>query len=310
MKASAELRERFTWRTLILSSGELTLADHMNEGGKKVRAGQEVRLADIPADAGAGHGLFEDLHGFESGAEFSMKLKQNAERYHGAAFKQFVQMINESREKLKKGYPQDAAIFKKDHLPAESSSQVRRLAERMILVATAGEFATACGLTGWENGAAIAAAGRCFRDWIEGRGGTDRQEEIQIVNHIRRFIEMHGESRFALVLERNGQLVLADDSRTIANRAGYRRHFGDGMEYLVMKEVFNGELCAGFNRKTVIEVLAKRGILHVASDGRSQMTRRLPNIGPAKVYVLTPRVVADGEEEASEVKSETSDSVE
>lgn len=310
MKASAELRERLTWRTLILSSGELTLADHMSEGGKRVRAGQEVRLADIPADAGAGYGLFENLHGFANGAEFSVQLKQNAERYHGVALRLFLKHVVESPETVKASHQKVATLFRARYIPQGSSSQVCRLAERMILVATAGEFATECGLTGWENGEAIAAAGRCFESWIESRGGTDRQEEIQIVNHIRRFIEMHGESRFALVLERDGQLILADDLRTIPNKAGFRRRSGDGMEYLVQKEVFNGELCAGFNRKTVVEVLAKRGILHVASDGRSQLTRRLPNIGPTKVYVLTPLVVADGEEEIPVVESEANDSVE
>ena len=51
-------RPTATWRLLFLSSGEIGLADHMREAGKRVRAGQEVRLADLPADAGAGHGLF------------------------------------------------------------------------------------------------------------------------------------------------------------------------------------------------------------------------------------------------------------
>ena len=33
---------------------------------KKVTAGQQVRVIDLPADAGAGLGLFEDLHGFQN----------------------------------------------------------------------------------------------------------------------------------------------------------------------------------------------------------------------------------------------------
>ena len=51
-------RPAAAWRLLFLTSGEVRLGDHMREVGKRTRAGQEIRLADLPADAGAGHGLF------------------------------------------------------------------------------------------------------------------------------------------------------------------------------------------------------------------------------------------------------------
>lgn len=47
-------RARKTWRVLFLSTGEVTLAAKMGEAGKRIMAGQEVRLVNIPADAGAG----------------------------------------------------------------------------------------------------------------------------------------------------------------------------------------------------------------------------------------------------------------
>lgn len=59
---SGAARARLSWRLLFLSAGELGLADHMAEGGKRTRTGQEVRMADIPADAGQGMGAFECLH--------------------------------------------------------------------------------------------------------------------------------------------------------------------------------------------------------------------------------------------------------
>ena len=53
-----EARQRKTWRTLFLSTGELTLGAKLAEAGKKVMAGQEVRLVNLPADAGAKLGVF------------------------------------------------------------------------------------------------------------------------------------------------------------------------------------------------------------------------------------------------------------
>jgi hypothetical protein len=50
------------WRVLFLSAGEESLAGLMARAGKQPTAGQEIRLADIEADAGQGLGLFDVLH--------------------------------------------------------------------------------------------------------------------------------------------------------------------------------------------------------------------------------------------------------
>jgi uncharacterized protein (DUF927 family) len=47
-------RRRQIWRSLFLSTGELTLAAKMGEANKRVMAGLEVRLVTLRADAGAG----------------------------------------------------------------------------------------------------------------------------------------------------------------------------------------------------------------------------------------------------------------
>ena len=60
-------RSAKAWRVLFLSTGEIGLADKIGEdprSRKRLMAGQEVRVIDLPADAGAGLGLFEELHGF------------------------------------------------------------------------------------------------------------------------------------------------------------------------------------------------------------------------------------------------------
>ena len=48
-------------RCLFLSNGEIGIAEKVAEDGhgRKVTAGQQVRVIDIPAVAGAGLGLFE-----------------------------------------------------------------------------------------------------------------------------------------------------------------------------------------------------------------------------------------------------------
>jgi putative DNA primase/helicase len=55
----------------------------MAEAGKRMRAGQELRMVDMPADAGAGLGLFETVHDFEGGAALAQHLAKACEQTHG-----------------------------------------------------------------------------------------------------------------------------------------------------------------------------------------------------------------------------------
>ena len=79
-----------SWRTLVLSTGEVSLADRIKEEGFRVQAGQTVRLIDIPADAGVGLGLFEDLHGFASPRELSDAIRKAAATHYGHPSRAFI----------------------------------------------------------------------------------------------------------------------------------------------------------------------------------------------------------------------------
>jgi putative DNA primase/helicase len=83
------LRRIADWRTLVLSTGEVTFADRLREVGRSARAGQEVRLVDLPADAGAGLGLFEHLHSFAAPAALADHLRQAAGGFTGRRFGPF-----------------------------------------------------------------------------------------------------------------------------------------------------------------------------------------------------------------------------
>jgi putative DNA primase/helicase len=81
-------RARRTWRTVFLSTGEVPLSVKMGESGAATRAGQEVRLANIPADAGAGLGVFQKLHGKADGTALAVHLREAGRSYYGTAARQ------------------------------------------------------------------------------------------------------------------------------------------------------------------------------------------------------------------------------
>ena len=164
-------RARLSWRLLFLSAGELGLADHMAEGMKRTRTGQEVRMADIPADAGAGMGAFENLHGMEGGAAFSRHLANTCGAVYGTPGRAWVEWLTEHFDTIRPCVKESAAALAGQLIPEAASGQVHRVGERFALVGAAGELATQAGLTGWEPGESERAARACFNAWMAARGG-------------------------------------------------------------------------------------------------------------------------------------------
>ena len=197
------------WRLLFLSSGELSLADKMAEAGKRVRAGQEVRLVDIPADAGAGMGIFENLHGAASPGEFAEMLREAAARCYGAPIRLYLDALTErlaaDRDGLRALLETNRREFMAKHLPASASPQVRSVCGRFALVAAAGSLATIFGITGWPDEEAERAAGICFRAWLERRGSAEDQEIESGIRQVIRYLEEHGSSRFEPAWENGGE---------------------------------------------------------------------------------------------------------
>jgi uncharacterized protein (DUF927 family) len=94
MRRDATTRDVTTWRLMFLSTGETGLAAKMQEAGRRARAGQEVRVVDLPADAGRGLGLFEQLHEFATPDALARHLRRTAETTHkGYAARVFLEQI-------------------------------------------------------------------------------------------------------------------------------------------------------------------------------------------------------------------------
>ena len=267
-----------SWRCMILSTGEKGLAEKIAEEGGRVQAGQMVRLIDVPADAGAGMGIFEDLHGHESPRVFADALRHAAATDHGHAARFFIGKFLEAPDiaaQLHAALDAGLSIL----CPAEASGQVQRVARRFLLCAVAGEMATDWGLLPWSNGEALQAVKACFDAWLAVRGGSGAAEDDAIIAQVSLFIEQHGASRFQ---------DADNPDATCINRVGFRRNAGAGTEFYILPESFRAEVCKGVNHRRAASVLLDRGML-LPGDSRSY-TRRpsfdLPGFGRKRCYVL------------------------
>jgi putative DNA primase/helicase len=277
-----QARQKSSWRLLYLSSGEITLADHMIDGGKKAKAGQAVRLADIPADAGCNMGIFEVLNGIDTPSNLAETLKMNCAQHYGTAFPRFIESVIDDYDGVIEDVKMYRDEFQQRNAHEGASSQVHRVLNRFATVAAAGEMATVLGITGWAPGDASEAAKRCFDSWLSARGGAGMQEVTALLAQVRAFFEANGESRFSL----KG----VKDQRVIHNRAGIREIIDGVTEYGVFPQAFS-EICAGFDRKWAAKVLVEKGIIIPASEKKYQKTLRVADLGPVKVYHITSKVL-------------------
>lgn len=272
------VRSRYEWRLLFLSAGEIGLAQHIREAGKKAKAGQEVRLIDIPADAGCSLGIFETLHGFSSGAELSKALNAAAGQYYGTAALAFLEKITKFDyfAILPELIKTLCAQFIKKYLPPQSGGQVYRVCERFALIAAAGELATDFGITAWEMGCSEVAAASCFKTWLDYRGGAGNQEQASLLAQVQAFFEAHGLSRF----EDFNRI----SEQHIHNRVGFKRKNGNKSEYFVLPEMFRREICQGFDARWAARLLVDVGMLKPGSEGKPQSVHRLSGEGLRKCY--------------------------
>jgi uncharacterized protein (DUF927 family) len=279
------LRGTPEWRTVFLSSGEISLADHIAQSGRRVRGGQEVRVVNLPADAGKGFGLFEDLHGKRDGDEFARYLQKASREYYGAPIRSFLRHIVGRLDELRSRYKTFSEEVLKDMLPDTPIGAVSRVAHRFALAAFAGELATEIGLTGWEPEEATDAAKALFQTWLDARGTSGSTDEEAAVRQVRAFLEQHGSSRFQRLrhpvkVDSKGVAAtdeenLITDDRAVINRAGFVKpdNAGDISEYFIAPEVFRGEVCKGFDYRMVARALQSRALL-ISDKKPDCLTRR------------------------------------
>jgi putative DNA primase/helicase len=179
------------------------------------------------------------------------------------------------------------AEFTASTVPARCDGQIDRAAQRLALIAAAGELATALELVPWQLGEAREAAAWALTKWIEGRGGMEPAEVRQAIEQVRLFIEQHGESRFEALDD--------PDARPVNNRAGWRKGSGPDCEWLVPPEVWKSEICNGLDSTMVARTLAERGMLLRVGDG-FQPVRKIDGANK-RVYVVTAKIFDGGGDE-------------
>jgi uncharacterized protein (DUF927 family) len=293
---TGEARDRATWRVLFLSTGEVGLEAKMMEANKTAATGLNIRLVDLTADAGRGMGVFEDIHDKKDAATLADHLREASRQYYGTAIREFLEQLSKLRADGSGDLDTLVASFREEftnaYVPQDADGQVRSVAGRFSLIAAAGELAAAFGVTGWPEGVAKDAAGKCFRIWLTSRGHAGAGEDQKAVAQIRHFLIQHGASRFE---DPNGGAGdgESDTPRTIYNRVGWRipSQSAAGYDYAIPKDMWEKEVCRGVEPQQAARVLKERGLLVRTEDGRLMTKVTIPGQGRPRVYLISGSIV-------------------
>lgn len=305
-------RKRRTWRLLFLSSGEVSLAQHMELAAKTPRAGQEVRMLDVPLDAGQGMGGLEALHGFDRPGQLADAITSAAARVYGQAGREWLAWAARNFDTLPGRLRDLVRQYLDDFVPEAAAEQVRRAGTRFALVAAAGELATEAGITGWEPGQAAWATRQCFNAWLAARGHLDNGEHVSMLRQVQAYLEKNGDLQFtwmhratddhraATPLRAGFKRLVDADGQALKIDAGTdwidkrsteesRTTQGALVEFMVLPQAFSREVCKGFDPNAVATVLRAAG--HLRTDGQRLTNRvRLPGMGKVAVFHIKPSI--------------------
>lgn len=291
---SGALRRRSEWRVMVLSTGEIGLADHMRSAkrGERTMAGQELRLLDLPADAGAGFGAWQSLHNRASPAAFSDAIKAACAAHYGHAGPAFVRGLVADPSHWEGEAKRRAKAFVAKATQYGDSGQANRGAARFAAVAAAGEMAVTLGVVPWRAGEAEAAALACFNAWAAGFGRSGLREHRQILERIRNAIQA-GQSRFGRIPHGKVQSFYDDDSGNsdsgASNREGearslstlgYMHDIEPGKPCYLFHDSGWAEILTGFDLREAAAVLQEQGFLVPGDGGRLKRKQRVGDQTP------------------------------
>lgn len=260
------------WRVMLFSSGEQGLSQIMAEGGKRSRAGQEIRLLDISARRI--YGAWDSLHDLAGGREFSDAIQRASVTHYGHAGPEFIRRLLASGDAriLPEWLTKIAAKY------PSTSGQEGRAAERFALVALAGELAIKWGLLPLPPGHIQAAMLELFKEWRAGRG-EGPSEDRQILRAIADFISRHGDSRFSGANDPHGEA---------RDRAGYRETLPDGRLLYLFNRPGLEEAAKGYDLSRVVLALDSVKAIAKRETGKHQHKKCLPDGTKPRLYWIDP----------------------
>ena len=252
-------RDLKRWRTVAISTGEMDLETFIASAGRRAKAGQLVRLLNIPLSKSV---IFHD---YQNGKQHADALKDSYLNNHGAAGREWVKWLADNQQEAINAVRLAEERWR-NLIPNDYGEQVHRVGARFAILEAA--LLLSERITGWDDQMCRDAIQFSYNAWLR-EFGTGNKEHMQILEQAEDFLNRYGLSRFA-------PLPYEPRDLPIPNLAGYRNkgnHDADLMIFYAYPATFNDEIAKGFNTKQFAEVLKNAGMLNPPSSGRGYQSK-------------------------------------
>ncbi|BCS55616.1 DUF927 domain-containing protein [Geobacter sp. SVR] len=297
LTSNRKIRQVRTWRGNILSNGEKSMRQAIEEGGRTVKAGQMLRIIDIRIDD-----IFPSPPEGMTTAEFANHLKHMCSTYYGTAGPAFMEGLvaaladypEENIESLRA----DLEKYAKELTPENARPEQARAFRRFAALRIAGELAIEFGVLSFEVDD-IKDAVIHFRDlWL--------RENQSIGDADRALLKLQS----FLIRNHSSFPSIRDTDARISNARAFRNPQNNWFLFT------DDQLMAatgGSNIKDVVKELRSKRLLIVHEAGRLKIKQKLASAGDqwVRFYGVNGNILnadLDGEEtEATRSSQETGD---
>lgn len=278
------------WQTVALSTGEKDIETFLASGGVKVKAGQLVRLLNIPI-ARAKH-----YHDFTDGKAHADHLNLASKQHYGVVGREWITWLlqPESQQLARAVYDEQKSKWLERF--ANASPQVQRVVGRFAVLETALQLAKH--LTLWNVQTNSEALLHCFNEWIN-EFGLHSREEKQVIEQVNGWLLANAEGRFI-------RFPIDEKQRqTVHNIAGYRMTLTDSndKEHFYLYPMAFTEAIKDYPKKQASQVLADKGMLKRGKEQGYEFMVKLPHkVDPkrSRCYLLYPLIEPEADTEQDE----------
>ncbi|WP_281523239.1 DUF927 domain-containing protein [Turicimonas muris] len=306
MNRLLQSKPRTNWRIVVCSSGEIGIRDIRARLNLPDNAGAEIRLIELPSNAGNKLGVNESIPaGFPSIGEYGKTIKENIKSYHGTALEAFIKSLIELLEdypvdKIRRTLNEEIKTFKQANMDPTDSVQYDRVAESFGLLLCAGLLASGGfgnllvdtdklkrlgyseveSITGWKPEQVREAVTKCFHDWRVNFGSGKSREVDAIKEEVKKF------------LVDNQQFFWEIDAPNARSEGegfkiyGWQKKTADITRYWIKPQVLDSQLLKGRNRKNFLKKLKDSGLLVKEQTGRGSQTAKTINGKTFKTYQI------------------------
>jgi putative DNA primase/helicase len=275
------------WRTIALTSNEISIRDLARKVGLERQRGEAIRLIDLPAlDDGMDH-IFDRASKKLAAAKMIdwrrrqfAEIAQACDENHGASYRRYISSLIAMGQRLEPVVQREIEYFIHRVGDGQDTDLSRDIARRFALLYAGGILAIRSGVVAWESKELFASTRKCY---IKARAMLPDDGEL-----LRSGLDILKQklAAFPAIQTRN---VTHFDKRRCRSLEGFKKT-GNGNAHIIKRNVFDGLFVSRHQRGLVEAWLLDNG----------HLTRAMPkNTGSNVAVPKEQQIWPDGERRRS-----------